>query len=83
MLVQVGSLREAQATIFDGAEKWFLFSVDHQMVEEIVPLPENFAAVSVNANEQPDDAPRVRHPVLENEVVFRGRDELYDPDLVE
>ena len=51
MLVQVGFLGEAEVASLVPALVWLLVRVDPQMVEEVVPFSEHFAAVFVLALE--------------------------------
>lgn len=47
MLVEVGSLGEAESTVLEGAHVRALIGMDAQVVEEIVPFTEPFVAAIV------------------------------------
>jgi hypothetical protein len=47
MLVEVGSLGEAEAAVFEGADVGALIGVDTKMVEEVVPFTEPLIAAIV------------------------------------
>jgi len=57
------------------------FGVYHQVVEEVVPLPEHLLAPVISAEEQADDPPGGLTPVLKNQIVVGARDEFFDSDL--
>lgn len=83
MLVQVGLLGERVVTTLDWAVVGPLAGVDPQVVEEVVPLSEDFLAVGVGACEESDDSPVVRVLVLIDHEVLGGRHVLVDANLMQ
>ena len=83
MLIQIGFLGEAEIAAWVLAMVWLLVGVDPQVVEEVVPLPEDFAAILVLALQKSDDSSGVRTPIFENHVILGIWDVFLDSNLLE
>jgi hypothetical protein len=82
MLVQVCLLSESVVALREIALVRSLLGVDSQMVEEVVPFPEHFGALTVGAAQQPYDSSGLCAFVLIDHEVLGAWDVLLDTNLV-
>lgn len=61
----------------------FLVGVDPQMVEEVVPFSEDFAAILVLALQESNNSPGVRASIFKDHVIFSVWHMLLDSNLLE
>ena len=59
-----------------------LICVDPKMIEEIVPLSEDFIAASMSASKKSNNSPVVWVLILIDHILFGAWDVLVDSDLV-
>lgn len=83
MLVQVCLLSESHLAAGNSASIRPLIGVNTEVIEEIVPFPEHFSAVTMGAVEKPDDSAwLLLAPVLIDHEFAGRRNMLLDSNAV-
>ena len=83
MFVQIGLLRERQLASWIMAHVGSLFGVNSQMIVEIMPLSEYFAAPVMSTAQKANNFSRQGISVLKYEEIFSFRNMLLDSDLTQ